>query len=515
MPLVAALLLLIAQTGGPNTADLSRENSAGFRPVGSPAELYDLGLLARLREPGVAAHAFSSYDRTGGNNDGFNGTYSKLRLEGGNSVLAEATGPGVVQRIWFTHTSGKHPGLLGGKKEHLKIYLDGRDTPALDVPLEIVFSGAHPHFPRPLAFEGSGGYVSYVPIPFRAGCKILVEGQAVRFYQINLVGLPGAEGVTSFTDETAPDDQAKLDRAARLWTRPGAYEESDLTEAYVARYEVEGLAHSSHKYALRAGPSTVRSLEVFPAAGTEDAWREARLRLVWDDDEAAEADSGVDLPLGLAFGLVEGGRPYQSLLLGRRADSWYNRFPMPYHRQAILRIDSDKPLRGTLQVRTVRGTAADAGFFRAALREARPARPKVDVEWLNEKGRGHFAGVLLMTEGKSKLPFWLEGDDRFTVDGRLAIHGTGTEDYFNCGWYALPGRLDGPACYPLHGFPAYGHQGETWRVAAYRWHLSDPVPYSRSIVAGIEHGGENNVLADYRAAVFWYSERPSAQRGSR
>jgi len=41
------------------------------------------------------------------------------------------------------------------------------------------------------------------------------------------------------------------------------------------------------------------------------------------------------------------------------------------------------------------------------------------------------------------------------------------------------------------------------------------VPYSRSIVAGIEHGGENNVSADYRAAVFWYSERPGARRGSR
>ena len=31
--------------------------------------------------------------------------------------------------------------------------------------------------------------------------------------------------------------------------------------------------------------------------------------------------------------------PYQSLLLGQRANSWYNRFPMPYHRQAILEID--------------------------------------------------------------------------------------------------------------------------------------------------------------------------------
>ena len=93
------------------------------------------------------------------------------------------------------------------------------------------------------------------------------------------------------------------------------------------------------------------------------------------------------------------------------------------------------------------------------LREADPTRSKEDFGWLKAEGHGHFAGVLLMTEGKAKLPYWLEGDDRFRIDGRLAIHGTGSEDYFNCGWYALPGRLDRPACYPSHGFPVYRKVG--------------------------------------------------------
>ena len=241
-------------------------------------------------------------------------------------------------------------------------------------------------------------------------------------------------------------------------------------------------------------------------SGTEDAWRTARLRLAWDHDDAAEA--GVDLPLGLAFGLVEGAAPYQSLLVGQRTGTWYNRFPMPYRRLAIVRIDTPKPLKGTMVVRTTRGVADDAGYFRAAFRESVPTRPKEDFAWLKESGHGHFAGVLLMTEGKAKLPYWLEGDDRFTIDGQLAIHGTGTEDYFNCGWYALEGRLDRPATYPLHGFPVYRNRDGTWQAAAYRWHLGDPVTFSRSINAGIEHGGENTTLADYRAAVFWYSERP-------
>ena len=198
---------------------------------------------------------------------------------------------------------------------------------------------------------------------------------------------------------------------------------------------------------------------------------------------------------------------------GTARGAWYNRFPMPYHRQAIIRIDTEKPLKGTMQVRTLStGSLPTPPFFIAPCSSRFRPRAGEDFTWLKQKGRGHFAGVLLMTEGKAKLPYWLEGDDRFKVDGRLAIHGTGTEDYFNCGWYALPGRLDRPAAYAVHGFLEYSSHGETWRAAAYRWHLSDPVPFARTIEAGIEHGGENTVAANYRAAVCWYSERPGLLR---
>ena len=42
---------------------------------------------------------FSSYDRTEGNDDGFSGKYSFIRMEGDKQVLAEMTGPGVINRI--------------------------------------------------------------------------------------------------------------------------------------------------------------------------------------------------------------------------------------------------------------------------------------------------------------------------------------------------------------------------------------------------------------------------------
>src|SRR5579871_659380 len=55
--------------------------------------LFHFEHLARLR-PFVKVGSFSSYDRTGGNDDGFSGKYSFIRKEGDALVVAELKGPG-------------------------------------------------------------------------------------------------------------------------------------------------------------------------------------------------------------------------------------------------------------------------------------------------------------------------------------------------------------------------------------------------------------------------------------
>src|SRR5688572_2207261 len=43
----------------------------------------------------------SSYDRTGGNDDGFSGRFSYMRkLQDNSLVLFEMQGPGIINRIW-------------------------------------------------------------------------------------------------------------------------------------------------------------------------------------------------------------------------------------------------------------------------------------------------------------------------------------------------------------------------------------------------------------------------------
>ena len=65
----------------------------------------ELELLKRVDKlpeyrTGSYVEQFSSYDRTGGNDDGFAGTYSFLRKEGDKLVIAEMEGPGAVS---YTH----------------------------------------------------------------------------------------------------------------------------------------------------------------------------------------------------------------------------------------------------------------------------------------------------------------------------------------------------------------------------------------------------------------------------
>ncbi len=494
-------------------AAISALPAGAYQPTGDLSELFDFTHLVRLR-PGVKCKMFSSYDRTGGNNDGFSGAYSKLRVEGGRSVLAEMEGPGAIQRIWFTHSEHKVDGLLERKGEHIRIFLDGGTEPALDVPLSDLFSGKLERFPAPLVGSKSGGFWCYIPIPYQRGCRVEVDGTAVRFYQITWSEFPSSEGVKSFAMALAPEEKEKLEKAVKAWSSPGSLEAAEplpIKQMVTQRLKLKGKQEKS--FSLLPGPCVVRAVYLEVAEKDWPGWAGTRIRMRWD----GAADPGLDLPVEYLFAHARKAAPYRSLLAGaaRTGDvlRFYNFFPMAYAKEARVTITppaDDSSLAGTLElVTTPTGEwGADSAYAHAAYGEALPVKPKVHYPWLARSGVGHYAGTYIVTEGKGKLPLWLEGDEQFTVDGELRIHGTGTEDYFNCGWYAVEGRLDRSTALPLHGFPIYkDNDAETSRASAYRWHLADPVPYEREIRAEIEHGGENQETADYRSATFWYDDR--------
>ena len=484
-----------------------------WQPVGGVAELAERTNLARLR-PGVQAAGFSSYDRTGLNNDGFQGTYSKLREEDGDSVLAEMSGPGCIQRIWFTHSIGDKPGLLELKGEHIRIYIDGEDAPALDVPLQSLFDGSLERFPQPMAGEGLGGFYCYVPIAYKKSCKVVVDGLGVKFYQINYSTFPSAKGVKSFTMQLSKKDREALLETCARWRQPIAF----LKDSTAVERQVINLT-SPGRYDLNLGaiernreskPSRKR-LSVVQGLGFEDFEAEevlnTRIEIRFDGQEAP----AIDLPLAMLLGETFDPAPFQSLYFGQEGNLRYFALPMPFRDSCSIRLKTLKPLGGALLVRReeIRGDSEEYGYLHAQYHENLPTNQDgVLHPFLKFTGGGHYVGTFMATDGEAKLPFWMEGDDIWTLDGEMRIHGTGSEDYFNCGWYALPGRLNGPGAFPTHGFPVYSRSGNTNYVTCYRWHAVDPVPFDRSIDVGIEHGEVNRFVANYRSAAFFYTSAP-------
>ncbi len=119
-------------------------------------------------------------------------------------------------------------------------------------------------------------------------------------------------------------------------------------------------------------------------------------------------------------------------------------------------------------------------------------------------------GCILQAQGmESGSTRFFEGDDQTTIDGRLAIHGTGSEDFFNGGWYDVPDRWEERKSFPLSGCLDYIKP--LARSAGYRFMLTDAYAYRESILQTIEHAPEKNTIpADYCAVTFFYSRtRPS------
>jgi hypothetical protein len=100
---------------------------------------------------------------------------------------------------------------------------------------------------------------------------------------------------------------------------------------------------------------------------------------------------------------------------------------------------------------------------------------------------------------------FFEGDDSTSTDGVARIHGTGSEDYFNGGWYALLDRWDTKMSLPLHG--ALDYSLPFCRTGGYRLYLNDKLSFSNHIFHTIEHGPEGNKEpVDYISVGLYYSD---------
>ncbi|WP_343303500.1 glycoside hydrolase family 172 protein [Chitinophaga niabensis] len=122
------------------------------------------------------------------------------------------------------------------------------------------------------------------------------------------------------------------------------------------------------------------------------------------------------------------------------------------------------------------------------------------------KGKGHFVGVNYYVHSPS--PMWYgEGDDMIYIDGaeKPTLHGTGTEDYFNTAF--CPKNV---FSHPYYGYARVNNDmGWLGRTHLYRFHVTDPLFFNKSLKFTIEHGHNNVLTLDLASVAYWYQNEAS------
>ncbi|RPH95023.1 MAG: DUF2961 domain-containing protein, partial [Calditrichaeota bacterium] len=256
-------------------------------------------------------------------------------------------------------------------------------------------------------------------------------------------------------------------------------------------------------------PGRIAGLRLGPADALAGKMRSVVLKIYWD----GETNPAVICPAGDFFGASWGDPAVQSLLVGVRDNVNYCYLPMPFDRSARIELVSQTDSGSDFEVRAElvlsdTPRARHEGRFYAVWHRENPTASGVPFTFLNVRGQGKLVGCMLQAQGMAPgfTPFF-EGDDQTIIDGKPAIHGTGSEDFFNGGWYDVPDRWESRSSFPMSGCLDYKkHLG---RSAGYRFMLADAYVYHESILQTIEHGPEKNAVpTDYCAVTYFYSLNP-------
>ena len=447
----------------------------------------------------------SSWDRTHGNDDGFSGKYSYTRKEDGHLVLAEFEGPGVLNRFWTPTPT----------EDTLAFYFDGENTPRLRIKFMDLFSGEVYPFTKPVVGNEIGGYYSYIPIPFNKSLKIVFEGDHIMFHQIQYRHMPGVN-VESWTGHFNERDKQLLSEVNVLWSdiSPTVSNYTSGISSDIKSQEKTFLIQPGEEVTFfeSAQGGRIVGFDIDGGTSFEGLNKDVILSTKWDNEDVEAIYSPVADYFGYAFGKPA----MRSIVMGRHGTINYSYLPMPYDSSAEMKLIYKKregvqqnPITVSSKVYYNNNSrnAIDEGKLYTVWRREIPDIGEF-YTFLDTKGKGHYVGTVHHAQGlRPGMTLFWEGDDSTYVDGKMLLHGTGSEDYYNGGWYAILDRWDRGISMPIHGSLDYSLP--MGRTGAYRFFLSDKMPFEKEIYHGMEHGEVGNDFpVDYATVAFYYGSEP-------
>ncbi|MDE2126038.1 MAG: DUF2961 domain-containing protein [Armatimonadetes bacterium] len=274
------------------------------------------------------------------------------------------------------------------------------------------------------------------------------------------------------------------------------------------------------EFPILNGPGMITHIWMTSHSGGMNELNAITLRIYWD----GAAEPSVEAPLADFFAVGQGtpasveSVPVQVSPSGSLTCYWR----MPFEKSARIVISNDNPDRSSglyWQVDWVELPELPPGTprFHARYRQEYPAVMGRDYLLADIEGAGQYVGTVLSVT-LAQDGWFGEGDDFFYIDGEEvpSLQGTGTEDYFNDAWGFRP-RTGAWFGQPRWQGWSAGDSG-----VCYRWHVLDPVHFTKSLKVTIEHKGNREDPEEawyierpdfYSSVAFWYQTGPARSFG--
>jgi hypothetical protein len=241
------------------------------------------------------------------------------------------------------------------------------------------------------------------------------------------------------------------------------------------------------------GPGEIR--HIWFTLSTRDYLRYPRnlvLRMYWDESPIPS----VETPVGDFFAAGHGMKanvssvPVEATSYGRALKCHWR---MPFRKKARLTITNDAE-KGDATVyfyidwQKLDGLPPDSLYFHARYNQEWPVKPFSPYTVIEIEGDGQYVGTVLNVH--SSTGGWFgESDDRFYIDGEEIprMVGTGFEDYITDAWNlrVFSNQFAGVTIREQHA--------EDARHTCYRWHITDPITFRKSLKFEVERRSFLNV----------------------
>lgn len=479
---------------------------------------------------GVRGYMRSTFDRSGGN-DNADAAHFIRQIDDTHNVVIDEAGPGILWFARYNHWHGSPWQYLVDGKEFIVQETSTADPvePAKDSVFE-----PKAMFPSALNYTWSatkGADLSWTSVPFEEQLRIAFgRAHYGTGYFIFWKVLPGlanlSRPIRSWNErDTAPPE------VLELINRSG----TDIAPKNGHMREEKGTVNlkvddTTPVWSTSGKPTMIRRIAFSVPEKSADHLANTRLRIFWDN----RPRPSVDAPLGLFFGAGSLLRdPNQEFIVksfpmtiryeaGRFHFATY--FPMPFFHSARVEFleTAGQPVndvRWEIRHEPYTDPPNWVGMFHATYRDfPLPGRGR-DMELLDTRkieGGGDWCGHIVGTTytfTKNGNLNTLEGDPRFYLDDSMSPQGqgTGSEEWGGGGDYWGGQRMTLPFVGHPVGRPVGQMKLPIDKIhSAYRFLLSDLIPFGKNARFTLEHGGRNETDEHYETVIYWYGQQQPA-----